>query len=145
MPINFDYFAKKLSGIDACTRVLYWVCPWSVWFCSGGPSTRSVPERADEHVRAEHGEGLRLGHHEAMWVLSLVFVDLQIGVVEDWGIEAWSDALFFWWAATLKGKAQLRKMENKGQEVEHRCLVRASNGKKNISTSVLWPSLCCCD
>ncbi|ONM13719.1 Signal recognition particle 14 kDa protein [Zea mays] len=42
--------------------------------------------------------------------------------------------------STLKGKAQLRKMENKGQEVEHRCLVRASNGKKNISTSLLAKS-----
>jgi hypothetical protein len=34
--------------------------------CSGGAATRSVPERADEHVRAKHGEGLRVGHHEAM-------------------------------------------------------------------------------
>lgn len=34
--------------------------------CSGGDATRSVPERADKHVRAEHGEGLRVGHHEAM-------------------------------------------------------------------------------
>jgi len=44
---------------------------------------------------------------------------------------------FFWGAATLKSKAQLQKMEKKGQEVEHRCLVRASDGKKSISTSVL--------
>jgi hypothetical protein len=34
--------------------------------CAGADAGRSVPERADEHVRAEHGEGLRLGHHEAM-------------------------------------------------------------------------------
>ncbi|TVU14854.1 hypothetical protein EJB05_38350 [Eragrostis curvula] len=36
----------------------------------------------------------------------------------------------------LKGKAQLQKMEKKGHEVEYRCLVRASDGKKSISTSV---------
>jgi len=47
------------------------------------------------------------------------------------------------WAASLKGKAQLQKMEKKGKEVEYRCLVRASDGKKSISTSVLRPSLCC--
>ncbi|CAD6259550.1 unnamed protein product [Miscanthus lutarioriparius] len=38
--------------------------------------------------------------------------------------------------STLKSKAQLQKMEKKGQEVEHRCLIRASDGKKSISTSV---------
>ena len=35
-------------------------------FRAGADAGRSVPERADEHVRAEHGEGLRVGHHEAM-------------------------------------------------------------------------------
>ncbi|XP_066349460.1 signal recognition particle 14 kDa protein-like [Miscanthus floridulus] len=38
--------------------------------------------------------------------------------------------------STLKSKAQLQKTEKKGQEVEHRCLIRASDGKKSISTSV---------
>ncbi|KAJ1272848.1 hypothetical protein BS78_06G233800 [Paspalum vaginatum] len=38
--------------------------------------------------------------------------------------------------SSLKNKAQLQKMEKKGQEVEYRCLVRASDGKKSISTSV---------
>ncbi|KAK3143676.1 hypothetical protein QOZ80_4AG0303460 [Eleusine coracana subsp. coracana] len=38
--------------------------------------------------------------------------------------------------SSLKNKAQLQKMEKKGKEVEYRCLVRASDGKKSISTSV---------
>lgn len=138
MPTNFDFVAKKFIG---CRRVHPLLGPpiWSVWLCSGGPATRSVPERADEHVRAEHGEGIRVGHHEAMWVMiSLLRVDLQVGAAE----ELRSDLMLFFlmWAATLKGKAQLQKMEKKGQEVEHRCLIRASDGKRSISTSVLWPS-----
>jgi signal recognition particle subunit SRP14 len=31
----------------------------------------------------------------------------------------------------------LQKMERKGKEIEYRCLIRASDGKKSISTSVL--------
>ncbi|CAL5070073.1 unnamed protein product [Urochloa decumbens] len=38
--------------------------------------------------------------------------------------------------SSLKAKAQLQKMEKKGKEVEYRCLIRASDGKKSISTSV---------
>ncbi|CAO2043773.1 unnamed protein product, partial [Urochloa humidicola] len=38
--------------------------------------------------------------------------------------------------SSLKSKAQLQKMEKKEKEVEYRCLVRASDGKKSISTSV---------
>jgi hypothetical protein len=33
---------------------------------SGSAATKSVPERPDEHVRAKHREGLRLGDNEAM-------------------------------------------------------------------------------
>ncbi|GJN01717.1 hypothetical protein PR202_ga19000 [Eleusine coracana subsp. coracana] len=44
--------------------------------------------------------------------------------------------------SSLKNKAQLQKMEKKGKEVEYRCLVRASDGKKSISTSVLYDLPC---
>jgi signal recognition particle subunit SRP14 len=37
----------------------------------------------------------------------------------------------------MKCEARLKKMANKGEEVEYRCLVRATDGKKNISTAVL--------
>lgn len=61
------------------------------------------------------------------------FID-WIGVVAESESELMCCSL---WAASLKGKAQLQKMEKKGKEVEYRCLVRASDGKKSISTSVL--------
>ena len=64
------FFRSAISIADAVvSRVLPIAFPLrvaSVRLFSGGAATRSVPERADEHVRAEHGEGLRVGHHEAM-------------------------------------------------------------------------------
>jgi signal recognition particle subunit SRP14 len=41
----------------------------------------------------------------------------------------------------MKCQARLKKMADKGEEVEYRCLVRATDGKKNISTAVLSLSL----
>ncbi|KAL6843824.1 hypothetical protein ACP4OV_026395 [Aristida adscensionis] len=38
--------------------------------------------------------------------------------------------------SSLKAKAQLQKMEKNGKEVEYRCLVRANDGKRSISTSL---------
>ncbi|KAL8122223.1 signal recognition particle 14 kDa protein [Apium graveolens] len=35
-----------------------------------------------------------------------------------------------------KSKAQLNKLASKGEAIEYKCLVRASDGKKNISTLV---------
>jgi signal recognition particle subunit SRP14 len=43
----------------------------------------------------------------------------------------------FYLPASMKCEARLKKMANKGEEVEYRCLVRATDGKKNISTAVL--------
>ncbi|KAG8066332.1 hypothetical protein GUJ93_ZPchr0004g38723 [Zizania palustris] len=38
--------------------------------------------------------------------------------------------------SSMKCQARLNKMETKGEAVELRCLVRATDGKKNISTSL---------
>ncbi|XP_010548588.1 PREDICTED: signal recognition particle 14 kDa protein-like [Tarenaya hassleriana] len=38
--------------------------------------------------------------------------------------------------STLKSKLQNRKMNAAGESVEHRCLIRATSGKKTISASV---------
>ncbi|KAJ8615850.1 hypothetical protein MRB53_035222 [Persea americana] len=38
--------------------------------------------------------------------------------------------------SSLKSKAQKNKLESKGGGVEYRCLVRATDGKKTISTSL---------
>ncbi|XP_052204952.1 signal recognition particle 14 kDa protein [Diospyros lotus] len=38
--------------------------------------------------------------------------------------------------SSLKSKVQKNKMASAGNEIEYRCLVRATNGKKTISTSV---------
>ncbi|KQJ84691.1 signal recognition particle 14 kDa protein [Brachypodium distachyon] len=38
--------------------------------------------------------------------------------------------------SSLKCAARLKKMEKKGQTVEYMCLVRATDGKRNISTSL---------
>ncbi|WRX20126.1 Signal recognition particle [Theobroma cacao] len=38
--------------------------------------------------------------------------------------------------SSLKSKVQKNKMKTAGQPIEHRCLVRATDGKKTISTSV---------
>lgn len=43
--------------------------------------------------------------------------------------------------ASLKSKAQKNKLESKGGGVEYRCLVRATDGKKTISTSVCFQFL----
>ena len=61
----FRYFNRRCSCLDSASDY-FSLRVASVWLCSGGAATRSVPERADEHVRAEHGERLRVGHHEAM-------------------------------------------------------------------------------
>jgi hypothetical protein len=45
----------------------------------------------------------------------------------------------------MKCEARLKKMANKGEEVEYRCLVRATDGKKNISTAVLSLPSCVAD
>jgi hypothetical protein len=36
----------------------------------------------------------------------------------------------------MKCQARLKKMAAKGEAVEYRCLVRATDGKKNICTAV---------
>ena len=38
----------------------------------------------------------------------------------------------------MKCQARLKKMASKGEPVEYRCLVCATDGKRNISTSVLF-------
>ncbi|CAN1187250.1 Signal recognition particle 14 kDa protein [Linum perenne] len=38
--------------------------------------------------------------------------------------------------SSLKSKVQRNKMASAGQPLEYRCLIRATNGKKTISTSV---------
>ncbi|KAI4321196.1 hypothetical protein MLD38_034608 [Melastoma candidum] len=38
--------------------------------------------------------------------------------------------------SSLKSKVQRNKMKTTGQSIEYRCLVRATDGKKTISTSV---------
>ncbi|XP_050222108.1 signal recognition particle 14 kDa protein [Mercurialis annua] len=38
--------------------------------------------------------------------------------------------------SSLKSKVQRNKMNTHGQPIEYRCLIRATNGKKTISTSV---------
>ncbi|XP_015953102.1 signal recognition particle 14 kDa protein isoform X2 [Arachis duranensis] len=38
--------------------------------------------------------------------------------------------------STLKSKAVRNKMATAGEAIEYRCLIRATNGKKTISTSV---------
>ncbi|OAY51835.1 signal recognition particle 14 kDa protein [Manihot esculenta] len=38
--------------------------------------------------------------------------------------------------SSLKSKVQRNKMATAGQPLEYRCLIRATNGKKTISTSV---------
>ncbi|KAM0826608.1 hypothetical protein ACQ4PT_068766 [Festuca glaucescens] len=38
--------------------------------------------------------------------------------------------------SSMKCEARLKKMANKGEEVEYRCLVRATDGKRNISTAL---------
>ncbi|XBJ24718.1 hypothetical protein VPH35_002532 [Triticum aestivum] len=39
---------------------------------------------------------------------------------------------------SMKCQARLKKMASKGEPVEYRCLVCATDGKRNISTSVLF-------
>ena len=39
---------------------------------------------------------------------------------------------------SMKCQARLKKMTSKGEPVEYRCLVCATDGKRNISTSVLF-------
>ncbi|XP_048326982.1 signal recognition particle 14 kDa protein isoform X1 [Ziziphus jujuba] len=39
--------------------------------------------------------------------------------------------------SSLKSKVQRNKMKTAGEEIEYRCLIRATDGKKTISTSVL--------
>ena len=41
-------------------------------------------------------------------------------------------------AVSMKCQARLKKMASKGEPVEYRCLVCATDGKRNISTSVLF-------
>ncbi|XP_015877690.3 signal recognition particle 14 kDa protein isoform X2 [Ziziphus jujuba] len=38
--------------------------------------------------------------------------------------------------SSLKSKVQRNKMKTAGEEIEYRCLIRATDGKKTISTSV---------
>jgi signal recognition particle subunit SRP14 len=38
--------------------------------------------------------------------------------------------------SSMKCQARLKKMAAKGEAVEYRCLVRATDGKKNICTAV---------
>ncbi|KAH7537785.1 hypothetical protein FEM48_Zijuj03G0130100 [Ziziphus jujuba var. spinosa] len=44
---------------------------------------------------------------------------------------------FLFFLASLKSKVQRNKMKTAGEEIEYRCLIRATDGKKTISTSVL--------
>lgn len=39
-------------------------------------------------------------------------------------------------AASLKSKLQKRKLSSAGESMEYRCLIRATDAKKTISTSV---------
>lgn len=39
--------------------------------------------------------------------------------------------------ASLKSKVVRNKMATAGEEIDHRCLIRATDGKKTISTSVI--------
>lgn len=39
--------------------------------------------------------------------------------------------------ASLKSKVVRNKMATAGEDIEYRCLVRATDGKKTISTSVI--------
>ncbi|KMZ66968.1 Signal recognition particle 14 kDa family protein [Zostera marina] len=38
--------------------------------------------------------------------------------------------------SSMKSKLRRMKMDSSGEVIEHRCLVRATNGKKTISTSL---------
>ncbi|AEC10300.1 Signal recognition particle, SRP9/SRP14 subunit [Arabidopsis thaliana] len=38
--------------------------------------------------------------------------------------------------ASLKSKVQKRKLSSVGESIEYRCLIRATDGKKTVSTSV---------
>jgi signal recognition particle subunit SRP14 len=39
-------------------------------------------------------------------------------------------------SASLKSKVQKRKLSSVGESIEYRCLIRATDGKKTVSTSV---------
>ena len=44
---------------------------------------------------------------------------------------------YIWWGlASLKSKSQKNKLAASGVAIEYRCLIRATDGKKTISTSV---------
>lgn len=43
---------------------------------------------------------------------------------------------FFFLPASLKSKVQKNKLVTAGEAIEYRCLIRATNGKKTISTTV---------
>lgn len=59
-----------------------------------------------------------------------------------WRTDAWVDGGCLICAASMKCQARLKKMAAKGEAVEYRCLVRATDGKKNICTAVQWLSYC---
>lgn len=41
-------------------------------------------------------------------------------------------------SASLKSKLQKRKLSSAGESIEYRCLIRATDAKKTISTSVMF-------
>lgn len=41
-----------------------------------------------------------------------------------------------WIVASMKSKSQKNKMATAGEPVEYRCLIRATDGKQKISTTV---------
>lgn len=48
-----------------------------------------------------------------------------------------------WIVASMKSKSQKNKMATAGEPVEYRCLIRATDGKQKISTTVcfFFPSI----
>ena len=131
-----------IHQIAGNSALLYWtvsdhVCPHCM-FCAGVDAGRSVPEQADQHVREEHGEGLYVGHHEAMWETPypyswFVWVGCRFDGFSNSDVTSCSMC-----AASMKCQARLKKMASKGEPIEYRCLVCATDGKRNISTSVLF-------
>jgi len=57
----------QIAGNSAllCRTIFDHVCPHCV-FCEGVDAGRYVPDQAEQNMQEEHGEGLYVGHHEAM-------------------------------------------------------------------------------
>lgn len=101
------------------------------FFFSGFTTVGSVSQWTHEHVWEKQREGFCVGYFEKMyaWLFNLY---LTISL---------SSFTYIWFillvvSASLKSKLQKRKLSSAGESIEYRCLIRATDAKKTISTSV---------